>query len=81
MMKATLRRILAPEFQEVARPLQPRLELYLVRDPQVIYANGQAVHRLPGEDVEDFKVRVRALCPRTKAYVAIMTTTPPNAGE
>ncbi len=80
-MKSALRRILALEAQEVAWPLQPRLELYLVLDPQVIYANGQAFLRLPGEDVEDFKVRVRALCPRAKAYVAIIFTTPPNAGE
>ncbi|MDO9083729.1 MAG: hypothetical protein Q7U56_10645 [Humidesulfovibrio sp.] len=79
MSKGLNRRIHALEAKEAAKPLIHPLVMYMTHDPQVVYVNGVAVHRLEGENTKDFKDRVLALCPKSKNFISLITTIPPKA--
>lgn len=76
------RRLDALERREQARPFLPVLALnFAGRDCRTLYANGVALDRLPDESSNEFLLRARASCPKSKRFVSLVTSTPPQRGE
>lgn len=77
------RRVDALEKREAALPSMPVICLNLAgRDCQRLFVNGAALDRNPDETSQEFLLRARATCPRSKKYVSLVTSTPPdNGGE
>lgn len=80
-MKSVMRRIRVLEAGEVARPLLPIICLNLVHNSYLLYVNGHPLHRDPDETSTQFLIRARQSCTRSKAFVGLVTSTPPNGGE
>lgn len=75
------RKLDALEQREAARPTMPVMVLSLIHNPCLLYINGREFHRNSGESTGEFLLRARLSCPKSKKYISIVTSTPPQRGE